>query len=124
MENHRKKILLVDDDTLILEVIEMALSYHGYEVITAHDGLEALKLIERDCPDLIVIDLIMPKRSGIAVIQQIRKHPIQKPHVIMVSASSDKKTTSVAIECGADLFIPKPFDIDELLSEVDLALSA
>lgn len=124
MDNQRKRILLVDDDTLILEVIEMALCYHGYEVIKAHDGLEALKLVERDSPDLVLIDLIMPRRSGLSVVQQIKKNPIQRPHVIMVSANSDTKTTSVAIESGADLFIPKPFDIDELLSQVDLALSA
>lgn len=124
MNENRKRILLVDDDTLITEVIEMALCRHGYEVIVAHDGVEALKRIERDNPDLVVIDLVMPRRSGISVVQQIKQHHNQSPHVIMVSANADQKTTSIANECGVDLFIPKPFDMDELLSQVDLALSA
>jgi DNA-binding response OmpR family regulator len=124
MANRQNRILLVDDDAEIVEAVSLALSDHGYEVLVARDGAEALVRIERDAPDLIILDVIMPKRSGFMVLDHIRRSQVRLPHVIMVSANDEQRHRDFAAEKGANVFLRKPFDIDELLAAVDSILSA
>ncbi len=108
-------MLLVDDDESILEVISAAFEHHGYGVLEARDGSEALVRAERDSPDLVVLDLVMPRRSGFAVLDRLRQRHATHPPIIVVTANTDPRHEQFAHDHGADAFFRKPFDIDSLL---------
>ena len=122
MNETQQRILLVDDDEAVLESVRCALLTRGYEVLVARDGLEALACFERDAPDLVVLDIVMPKRSGLNVLDRIHSSHPRSPHVIMVSANDEQRHRDFAFAHGVDAFIAKPFNIDELVSEVDAVL--
>ena len=124
MTGPRKRVLLVDDDAEILEVTRMALEEHGYEVLLAHDGAEALMRGERDAPDLIILDVVMPKRSGFAVLKRLRSRHGGSPRIIVMTANDPERYKAHAESHGADAFLPKPFDIDQLLIKVDSLLGS
>ena len=105
-------MLLVDDDASILEVISAAFEHHGYDVLKARDGSEALVRAERDAPDLVVLDLVMPRRSGFAVLDRLRQRHATHPPIIVVTANTDPRHEQFAHDHGADAFFRKPFDID------------
>ena len=109
------RVLLVDDDESILEVISAAFEHHGYGVLEARDGSEALVRAERDAPDLVVLDLVMPRRSGFAVLDRLRQRHATHPPIIVVTANTDPRHEQFAHDHGADAFFRKPFDIDSLL---------
>ncbi len=117
------KILLVDDDNDILEAVQMSLQSEGYEVLLAHDGAEALVCVERDAPDLIVLDLVMPRRTGWAVVDRIHASPCPAPRIILVSGNDEPRHREYAAEHGVDYFLAKPFEIDELLEQIRRLLS-
>ena len=108
-------MLLVDDDESILEVISAAFEHHGYGVLEARDGSEALVRAERDAPDLVVLDLVMPRRSGFAVLDRLRQRHPTLPKIIVVTANTDPRHEQFAREHGANAFFGKPFDVDSLL---------
>lgn len=122
MGDSKKRVLLVDDDEEILEAVQLALEDRGYEVLIAHDGAEGLAKAERDEPDLIVLDLILPKRSGFMVMDHIRRGHVHSPRIIMLTAIDEQRHRDFAAACGVDSYIAKPFDMDKLLSEIDLLL--
>ena len=112
------KILVVDDVPQNVRLLEAVLVPRGYEVLTAHDGIAALELVESEHPDLILLDVMMPGLDGYAVCSHLREHDDTAVlPVIMVTSSIGQEKTK-AIEAGADDFIPKPFNHDELLTRV------
>ena len=112
------RILLVDDDPQVIESVQAALQASGYEVLVARDGNEALMRNERDAPDLVILDMMMPRRSGLAVLERIRSGGQSGPQVIMVSANADVKHRDFAEAHGVAAFLKKPFEIPELLEAV------
>ena len=112
------KILVVDDVPENVRLLEAVLAPRGYEVVGAHEGAEALSLVESEKPDLILLDVVMPGMDGYAVCERLRENEETSVlPVIMVTSSIGPEKTK-AIEAGADDFIPKPFNHEELLTRV------
>ena len=114
-----KKILIADDEPNIVAALEFLLQRNGYEVRAARNGDEALKLIEADPPDLVLLDVMMPIRSGYEVCQRIRESA-QWRHikVIMLSAKGRDTEVNKGLETGADLYVTKPFSTRDLMAKV------
>ncbi|HXH98272.1 MAG TPA: response regulator [Gaiellaceae bacterium] len=117
-ENGRARILVVDDVAANVRLLEAVLAPRGYEVVSATDGAAALDLVESAKPDLILLDVVMPELDGYAVCRELREREETAvlPVIMLTSSVGPEKTR--AIEAGADDFIPKPFDQDELLTRV------
>lgn len=122
MRDTHPRVLVIDDDRAILEVVEIALSDRGYEVLLADDGAEGLFRVERDRPDLIILDMIMPRRSGLTVLERLKGWRGECPRIIVLSASDHPKQREFALTSGADAFLAKPVDIDLVIDRVDLLL--
>lgn len=113
----KKKIIVVDDDLGILEVIKIILEEEDYKVITIDDGKMILKKIEDEMPDVVLLDIWMSGQDGGEIAKHLKaKEKTKSIPIIMVSAKND--TEKVARESGADDFITKPFDMDVLLEKV------
>jgi len=112
------RILVVDDIPANVRLLEAVLAGHGYEVVTAHDGRAALDAVRSTQPDLILLDVMMPELDGYAVCRALRQHDETAvlPVIMVTSSSGEEKTRAIA--AGADDFIPKPFDHEELLTRV------
>lgn len=119
-----KTILLVDDDVEIVETMRFALESKGFRVIVARDGNQGLALAERDDPDLIVLDMMMPKRSGFLVLEKLRQSRRIPTKVIMVTGNEGARHKAYAEMLGVDDYIRKPFPMDRLLESVQRLLSA
>jgi len=113
-----KTILIVDDDSEIVETMRFALESKGYRVLVARDGNQGLALAERDDPDLIVLDMMMPKRSGFLVLEKLRQSMRIPSKVIMVTGNEGNRHKAYAEMLGVDDYIRKPFGMDRLLSSV------
>jgi DNA-binding response OmpR family regulator len=109
-------ILLVDDDAALLEVVTIMLSQEGYRVVTATDGDEALEAMTRESPDLVILDIMMPRMSGFEVCRKIRAE--SEIPIVMLTAKSQSVDKVVGLELGADDYITKPFDTKELLARI------
>ena len=115
----KKKILAIDDSSTNIVLLNAVLVQHGYEVITAFSAKEAFKLLEKESPDLILLDLLMPEISGIDFLEHIKKEKKLKDiPVVIVSAVGSKENISLTRELGAVSFISKPVDINELTNTV------
>ena len=112
----KKSILIVDDEVSILKFLRSNLDDKGYAVISASNGEEALHTIERELPDLIVLDVMMPKMDGFEVCRRLREWS-QIP-IIMLSARGDEKDKVKCLDLGADDYIVKPFGASELMARV------
>lgn len=120
METKARKVLIADDEPDILEILKYNLSSEGYEVITAKDGDEALEKARRSMPDLIVLDVMMPKKSGVEVCQLLRAQPAFKETlIIFLTALNDEGTQIKGLETGADDFVSKPISPKVFLSRVN-----
>src|SRR4051794_14950417 len=109
-----KKVLVCDDDRDILEMLEIALSLSGFEVISEHDSTRIFNIIDAAAPDVLLLDLWMPVLSGDEIVKQLRADPYKKDiPAVVISASQDGK--DVAMKAGANLYLEKPFDIDKLI---------
>ena len=118
MTERPARILVVDDVPENVRLLEAVLTPHGYDVLTAGDGIAALELVESDQPDLLLLDVMMPGLDGYAVCTRLREgEETAVLPVIMVTSSIGQEKTR-AIQAGADDFIPKPFNHDELLTRV------
>lgn len=124
MTTLQKRVLLVDDDEGVVEPVRLALQEQGYEVLVAHDGAEALMRAERDAPDLILLDVVMPRRSGFAVLNRLSRGRPRAPRIIMMTGNTEPAHRDYAISQGADGFINKPFDMPDLLEQVESLLAA
>ncbi len=117
-EGSRKKILLVDDDREIVESMKIALDSSGYEVVVARDGNQGLAMAEREDPDLVILDMMMPKRSGFLVLEKLRRTRPVPVRVIMITANEGSRHKAYAEMLGVDDYIRKPFAMDRLLDSV------
>ncbi|EKP98502.1 two-component response regulator [Lacticaseibacillus casei 21/1] len=111
-----KKILVVDDEKPISDIVKFNLDKEGYDVVTAYDGEEALKKVEADSPDLILLDLMLPKIDGLEVARQIRKE--HDTPIIMLTAKDSEIDKVLGLELGADDYVTKPFSNRELVARV------
>jgi DNA-binding response OmpR family regulator len=115
-----KKILVVDDEHKIVEIIKAYLEKDGYQVITAYDGKSAINTVSIQNPDLVILDLMLPEISGWDVCRSIRKK--SEVPVIMLTARDEVTDKIVGLEMGADDYVTKPFDPKELVSRVRAVL--
>ncbi len=123
MANDSKRILLVDDDAEIIESLRLALEAQGYTVLVARDGNQGLAITEREDPDLVILDMMMPKRSGFLVLEKLRRTRETPPRVIMITANEGSRHKAYAEMLGVDDYIRKPFPMDKLLASVGRLLS-
>lgn len=120
METKARKVLIADDEPDILEILKYNLSNEGYEVITAKDGEEALEKARRNNPDLVILDVMMPKKTGVEVCELLRAQPAFKETlIIFLTAVSDEGTQIRGLETGADDYISKPISPKVFLSRVN-----
>jgi len=115
----KKTILLVDDDTEILNAMRLVLEKRGYRVLTASDGNMGLAVSEREAPDLVIVDMMMPRRSGFLVLEKLKNRNKEMPRVIMITANEGSRHRVYAETLGVDDYIRKPFAMEKLLESVD-----
>lgn len=118
MEN--AKILIVDDDSNICELIRLYLEKNHFSTVIANDGQQALKLVDEEKPDLVLLDVMMPRLDGWQVCREMRK-TLQTP-IIMLTAKGEVFDKVLGLELGADDYITKPFDTKELVARVKAVL--
>ena len=116
----KEKILVVDDEPGIVELVRLNLEDNDYQVVTAQDGQRALEAYYSEMPDLIVLDIMMPKMNGFEVCQTIRRQ--SNVPIIMLTALSDAEEELKGLESGADDYIGKPFSPGELVARVRAVL--
>ncbi len=118
--SHGARILVVDDEPQLLRSLRTTLAAHGYDVQTATTGEEALDLLAARLPDLVVLDLVLPGLSGLAVCQELRaRSPVP---ILILSARGDERDKVAALDAGADDYLTKPFGVNELLARIRAAL--
>ena len=120
-----KKILIADDEPNIVTALEFLLARGGYEVLIARDGEEALKTLESARPDLVLLDVMMPVKSGYEICKRIRERP-EWAHikVVMLSAKGRDAEVNKGMAVGADLYVTKPFSTRELMEQIRGLLAA
>jgi DNA-binding response OmpR family regulator len=119
----KKKILAVDDEPNILLSLEYILEQEGYDVHVARDGDEALEVAERIRPDLILLDVAMPRRDGYEVCRLLKQRgDLPGVRVLMLTAKGQPLERKKGLEVGADVYITKPFSADDLLEKIRAAL--
>ncbi|MEI8238170.1 MAG: response regulator transcription factor [Actinomycetota bacterium] len=111
------RILIADDDRAIREALTRALTLEGYDVVQATDGAAALSLIESSQPDVAVLDVMMPNVDGLTVCRVLRAERNRLP-VLMLTARTETPDRVAGLDAGADDYLPKPFDLDELLARL------
>ena len=125
MGEHPIKILIADDEDVVLEIMARKIASQGYDVITAKDGQEAWGKITTDFPDIVILDLTMPKMDGWAVLSQLRLHPPSRRWVpvIIVSAQNELASFKKGVNLEADHYLTKPCQIEDILKAIRLMLS-
>jgi len=117
------KILVVDDEIYIVHILDFSLGIEGYEVMTALDGEQALAKVAQDKPDLIVLDIMMPKLDGYETCKALKSNPETKDiPVILLSAKGRNVDQKVGFEVGADDYITKPFSPRKLVERINAIL--
>lgn len=117
-----KTVLIVDDDFEIVEAVRYALEGAGHNVVIARDGNQGLALAERENPDLMILDMMMPKRSGFLVLEKLRRLRDVPLPVIMITGNEGSRHKAYAELLGVSDYIRKPFAMDRLLDAVDKLL--
>jgi DNA-binding response OmpR family regulator len=110
-----KKVLIVEDDTVLLRGLKDNFRAQGYQVRTADDGEKGLEALLRDPPDLVLLDLMLPKVNGYEICRAARSHRLRTP-ILMLSARRREDDVVLGLELGADDYVTKPFGIRELLA--------
>ncbi len=114
-----KKILIVDDEPDTVELAKMVLSYEGYDTAIAYDGEEALEKIRHEIPDLVLLDIKMPKKDGLEVCRELKQDPEYKHiPILMFTAKAHNRDLELGWEAGADDYITKPFSGVALLERI------
>ena len=115
----KRRILLVDDEPSIVKMVGKRLEVEGFEVVIAIDGQEALNKARADQPDLIVLDLMLPKLNGYEVCTMLKQDArYQKIPIILFTAKAQEKDEKLGMECGANAYVRKPFRAQELLEKI------
>jgi adenylate cyclase len=118
MSEHAARILVVDDVPENVRLLEAVLEAHGYDVVSAGDGRAALELAVSAEPDLVLLDVMMPELDGHEVCRRLREQEETAVLPVIMLTASEGSEKRIAIEAGADDFIPKPFDRDELPTRI------
>ena len=112
-----KKVLLIDDERDLVDLVKMRLEANQYDVLTAFDGVEGVAMAQTNQPNLILLDVMMPKMDGMEALRQLKHNEKTRPiPVIMLTAKSDTPSIFRAQELGAKDYFTKPFEADELLA--------
>ena len=121
----RKKILVVDDERDLVEIVALNLRREQYDVVTALDGETALEAARRESPDLVVLDLMLPGMGGLEVCRRLRQDP-RTAHtpIVMLTAKGDETDAVIGLSQGADDYVRKPFGVKELMARVSAQLRA
>lgn len=122
-DDGRKRVLLVDDDPEIIDALRYALEAKGFEIMIARDGNQGLAMAEREDPDLVILDMMMPKRSGFLVLEKLRRTRDVPIRVIMITANEGSRHKAYAEMLGVDDYIRKPFPMDRLVDSVKRLLA-
>ncbi len=117
MGDSNRKILVAEDDRAVRDAVDRALSFEGYEVITARDGAEALQRVLNDAPDLVVLDVMMPIVDGLETCRRLRAAGNAVP-VLMLTARTEVADRVAGLDAGADDYLAKPFALEELLARM------
>ena len=120
--NKTNHILVVDDDPEIVESIATTLRGRGYEVSTAHDGNQGVACAETKNPDLVILDLMMPRRSGFLVLERLRQNSETQMPIIMITGNEGVRHKKYAELLGVNDYIQKPFTMDRLLQSLSSIL--
>ncbi len=120
----KKRIVIVDDDPEIIDSVRYALEALGIEVLIARDGNQGLALAEKESPDLVILDMMMPKRSGFLVVEKLRRTLPVPVKIIMITANEGSRHKAYADMLGVDDYIRKPFPMDRLIESVKRLLAA
>ncbi len=120
MKTHKQKVLIVDDEASIRRILETRLSLIGYDILTAADGQEALNIFRNTDPDLVLLDVIMPKLDGYAVCQELRQE--SNVPIIILTALRDAADRIMALGLGANDYLVKPFSPKELETRIRCVL--
>jgi two-component system, OmpR family, alkaline phosphatase synthesis response regulator PhoP len=120
MDSKRRKILIADDEPDILEIIQYNLIKEGYESVTAKDGEDALTMAKSSRPDMIILDIMMPKKTGVEVCEILRSQPsFKETLIIFLTALNDEGSHIKGLEIGADDYVTKPVSPKVLISRVN-----
>jgi DNA-binding response OmpR family regulator len=113
-----KKILIVEDDDLMIVILQFILKKEGYEISIAKDGLNAIERIPEIAPDMVITDIMIPFRSGLEVISYVKTNYKNTPIIVISSLGEEESTVVEAFKLGADDFVPKPFNPNEVVARV------
>jgi DNA-binding NarL/FixJ family response regulator len=123
-DRDKKKLLLVDDDPNLVLLVRDYLEFRGYEVIAANNGREALDVLDKDIPDMIICDVMMPEVDGYGFVADLRKRQdIGWIPVLFLSAKGQSQDRIKGLNLGADVYMVKPFEPEELVAQVESSLS-
>lgn len=114
MENNVNKILVIEDDILMVKILEFVLRKEGYQITIAKDGIEGLEKIQTFHPDMIITDIILPFKSGLEIISFVKENHKHIPVIVVSSMGEEERTVMEAFNLGADDFVSKPFNPNEL----------
>ncbi len=118
-----KKLLLIDDDPNLILLVQDYLEFRGYAVITAENGREALDILKEEIPDMIICDVMMPEMDGYAFVKNVRENPrTEWIPVLFLSAKGQSQDRVKGLNTGADVYMVKPFEPEELVAQVESTL--
>jgi DNA-binding response OmpR family regulator len=115
----RKTVLVVDDDREIVDALRTVIEKRGYRVLTALDGNAGLTLAERENPDVLILDMMMPKKSGFLIVEKLKNRKEGVPRIIMITANEGSRHRAYAEMLGVDDYIRKPFSMDRILESLE-----
>ena len=121
--NSDKKILIVEDDELMIKILKFILNKEGYQLSVVMDGLSAVEQIHSINPDMVITDLMLPYKSGLEVIRFVKENFEKTPIIVLSSLGEEEHSVSEAFKLGADDFIAKPFNPNELILRVKRLLN-
>jgi DNA-binding response OmpR family regulator len=118
-------VLLIDDDPVILQLLEINFEMEGFAVLSAHDGQEGLDMVRRERPDVVVSDVMMPRRNGLELARELKDDPETGGiPVVLLSAKAQAADVQAGVDAGADEYVTKPFEPLELVDRVNGLLAA
>lgn len=118
-----KRLLLIDDDPNLILLVKDYLKFRGYEVVTADNGQEALEVLQKETPDMIICDVMMPQMDGYTFVEHVRKDPRTSwIPVLFLSAKGQSQDRVKGLNIGADVYMVKPFEPEELVAQVESSL--
>lgn len=122
-QKDNRKLLLIDDDPNLILLVKDYLEFRGYNVDTAENGREALQVLDRNVPDMIICDIMMPEMDGYSLVKHIRKEPMtNRIPVLFLSAKGQSQDRVKGLSEGADIYMSKPFEPEELVAQVESSL--